>query len=462
MVNISGEAIDTLKASVRGRIISPAETDYDEARKVWNATIDRRPALIVRCAGTADVIAALAFARDNGLLVSIRGGSHNIAGSAVSDDALMIDLSALKSVRIDPQAKRAYVEPGALLSDFDHEAQAFGLATPLGINSTTGVAGLTLGGGFGWISRKFGVTVDNLVAAEIVTADGTWRRVSADSDPDLFWAVRGGGGNFGVVTLFEYRLHEVGPQIYGGLVVYPLEQADQVLPKYREFVAQSPDDLTVWAVLRLAPPLPFLPESVHGKPVVVMASCYVGPVENGERALAPVRSFGTPYGEHLGAMPFAAWQKAFDPLLTPGERNYWKSHNFASLNDETFDILTNAVKSLPSTQCEVFIGAMGGQTNRVPVDATAYANRDSIYTINIHGRWSDAADDEKCKKWARDMFAAMTPHAIGSVYVNFMTGEEGERVKAAYGPNYERLAEVKRRYDPDNVFRSNQNITPAA
>jgi FAD/FMN-containing dehydrogenase len=264
------------------------------------------------------------------------------------------------------------------------------------------------------------------------------------------------------VTLFEYQLHEVGPQIYGGLVVYPLEQADQVLPKYREFVAQSPDDLTVWAVLRLAPPLPFLPEDAHGKPVVVLASCYVGPVENGERALAPVRSFGTPYGEHLGVMPFAAWQKAFDPLLTPGERNYWKSHNFASLNDETFDILTNAVKSLPSGQCEVFIGAMGGQTNRVPVDATAYANRDSIYTINIHGRWSDAADDEKCTKWARDMFAAMTPHALGSVYVNFMTGEEGDRVKAAYGPNYERLAEVKRRYDPDNVFRSNQNIMPAA
>ncbi|MFM0322506.1 FAD-binding oxidoreductase [Caballeronia glebae] len=462
MSNISGEAIDTLKASVRGRIISPSDTDYDEARKVWNATIDRRPALIVRCAGTADVIAALSFAREHGVLVSIRGGSHNIAGSAVSDDALMIDLSAMKSVRIDPQAKRAYVEPGALLSDFDHEAQAFGLATPLGINSTTGVAGLTLGGGFGWISRKFGVTVDNLVAAEIVTADGTWRRVSVESEPDLFWALRGGGGNFGVVTLFEYQLHEVGPQIYGGLVVFPLEQADEVLPKYREFVAQSPDELTVWAVLRLAPPLPFLPEDAHGKPVVVLASCYVGPVENGERALAPVRSFGTPYGEHLGAMPFTAWQKAFDPLLTPGERNYWKSHNFASLNDETFGILTNAVKSLPSTQCEVFIGAMGGQTNRVPADATAYANRDSIYTINIHGRWSEAADDEKCTKWARDMFAAMTPHAIGSVYVNFMTGEEGDRVRAAYGPNYERLAEAKRRYDPDNLFRSNQNITPAA
>ncbi|MDR5783285.1 FAD-binding oxidoreductase [Caballeronia sp. LZ065] len=462
MMKISGEVIDSLKATVRGRVIAPADADYDEARKVWNATIDRRPALIVRCAGVADVKAALAFARGNGMLVSIRGGSHNIAGSAVSDDAVMIDLSALKSVRIDPQARRAYVEPGALLSDLDHEAQAFGLATPLGINSTTGVAGLTLGGGFGWISRKFGVTVDNLVAAEIVTADGEWRRVDEHTDPDLFWALRGGGGNFGVVTLFEFRLHEVGPEIYGGLVVYPLEQADEVLPKYREFVAQSPDELSVWAVMRLAPPLPFLPADVHGKPVIVLASCYVGPVENGERVLAPARSFGTPCGEHLGPMPFAAWQKAFDPLLTPGSRNYWKSHNFAGLTDATFDILTNAVKSLPSTQCEIFVGAMGGETNRVPADATAYANRDSIYTINIHGRWEDAADDAKCTAWARDMFAALTPHALGSVYVNFLTGDEGDRVKAAYGPNYEKLARVKQRYDPENVFRSNQNIVPAA
>lgn len=322
MVNIPVEALDTLKTSVRGKVIAPADSDYDDARKVWNATIDRHPALIVRCAGTADVIAALAFSRQNGLLLSIRGGAHNIAGSAVSDDALMIDLSAMKSVRVDPQAKRAYVEPGALLSDFDHEAQAFGLATPLGINSTTGVAGLTLGGGFGWISRKFGVTVDNLVAADIVTADGQWRRVSAESEPELFWALRGGGGNFGVVTLFEFRLHEVGPQVYGGLVVYPLEQADTVLPQYRELVASGSEDLTVWAVMRLAPPLPFLPPEVHGKPVIALACCYIGPVEDGARALEAVRGFGMPYGEHLGAMPFTAWQKAFDPLLTPGARNY--------------------------------------------------------------------------------------------------------------------------------------------
>jgi len=461
MVNIPVESIDTLKTAVRGKVIAPHDADYDAARTVWNATIDRRPALIVRCAGTADVIAALAFARENAMLLSIRGGAHNIAGSAVSDDALMIDLSAMKSVRIDPQAKRGYVEPGALLSDFDHEAQAFGLATPLGINSTTGVAGLTLGGGFGWISRKYGVTVDNLVAAEIVTADGKWRRVSVESEPELFWALRGGGGNFGVVTLFEFRLHEVGPMVYGGLVVYPLEQADQVLPKYREFVAASPDEMTVWAVMRLAPPLPFLPAEVHGKPVIALACCYIGAVEDGEKALEAARGFGTPYGEHLGPMPFTAWQKAFDPLLTPGARNYWKSHNFSALTDETFDILTKAVQALPSPHCEIFIGAMAGQTNRIPANATAYANRDSAYTINIHGRWTEATDDEKCTQWAREMFAALTPFALGSVYVNFLTGDEGDRVKAAYGPNYERLADVKRRYDPENVFRSNQNIQPS-
>jgi FAD/FMN-containing dehydrogenase len=461
MVSLTSEVIDTLKSKVRGSVLTPADAGYDEARTVWNATIDRRPAMIVRCAGTADVIATVGFARDNGLVLSIRGGAHNIAGSAVCDDGVMLDMSAMKSVRVDPEAKRAYVEPGATLGDFDSEAQAFGLATPLGINSTTGVAGLTLGGGFGWISRKFGVTVDNLVAAEIVTADGKWNRVSAEQNPDLFWAIRGGGGNFGAVTLFEYNLHPVGPQIYGGLVVYPLEQAKDVLPKYRDFVAAMPDDLTVWAVMRLAPPLPFLPPDVHGKPVIVLASCYLGPLESGAQAVEGLRHFGTPAGEHLGAMPFTAWQTGFDPLMTPGARNYWKSHNFSDMSDEVLDLLTKATSNLPSPHCETFIGAMGGQTNRVPVDATAYANRDSLYTVNIHGRWTEAADDAKCIGWARECFNALTPHAIGSVYVNFLTGDEGDRVKAAYGPNYERLASVKSRYDPQNLFCTNQNIKPS-
>ncbi|SAL17102.1 FAD-binding oxidoreductase [Caballeronia humi] len=462
MVSMTSEVIDTLKSKVRGAVLAPSDPGYDEARTVWNATIDKRPAVIVRCAGAADVIATVNFARDNGLVLSVRGGAHNIAGSAVCDDGVMLDLSTMKSVRVDPVAQRAYVGPGATLADLDGETQAFGLATPLGINSTTGVAGLTLGGGFGWLSRKFGVTVDNLVAAEMVTADGKWHRVDAENDADLFWAIRGGGGNFGVVTQFEYKLHPVGPQIYGGLVVYPLEQADDVLPKYRDFVAAMSDDLTVWVVMRLAPPLPFLPAEVHGKPVIVLASCYVGPLENGAQAVEPLRHFGTPYGEHLGEMPFSAWQKGFDPLMTPGVRNYWKSHNFSDMESDVLKALTKHTAELPSPHCEIFIGAMGGQTNRVPVDATAYANRDSLYTVNIHGRWTEAADDEKCITWARDVFNALAPHAIGSVYVNFMTGDEGDRVKSAYGPNYERLAAVKAQYDPANLFSTNQNIKPSA
>jgi len=268
-----------------GRALTPADPDYEDGRRVWNVLHDRRPAVIAQCTSADDVAAAIAFARREDLRIAVRGGGHSLPGFSVCDDGLVIDLSAMKSVRVDPAAKRAYVEPGATLADFDHEAQAFGLATPLGINSTTGVGGLTLGGGFGWISRKFGTSSDNLVAAEIVTADGKLSRVSAEEHPDLFWAIRGGGGNYGVVTLFEFQLHAVGPQIYGGLVIYPLEQGGEVLPKYRDFVASMPDDLTVWAVMRLAPPLPFLPPEVHGKPAIVLASCYVGPVESGAQAV---------------------------------------------------------------------------------------------------------------------------------------------------------------------------------
>lgn len=461
MASVTSEAIEGLKARIRGAVLLPKDPGFDEARRIWNATIDRRPAVIVRCAGTADVIAAVGFARDTGLLLAVRGGGHNIAGSAVCNDGLMIDLSQMKSVRIDPTARRAFVEPGVTLADFDHEAQAFGLATPLGINSTTGVAGLTLGGGFGWISRKYGTTVDNLVSAEIVTADGKWLRTHAKEHADLFWAIRGGGGNFGVVTLFEFQLHTVGPEISGGLVVYPFEQAREVLDHYRDLTANMDDDLTAWVVMRLAPPLPFLPPEVHGKPVIVLATCYIGPSSSASQVLEPLRHCGTPVGEHLGPMPFTAWQKAFDPLLTPGARNYWKSHNFTELKDGMFDVLMRFASTPPSPQTEVFIGQMGGQTNRVAADATAYPNRDSNFVMNIHGRWSEASDDDTCTAWTRQLFDAMTPFALGSVYVNFLGQDEGERVKAAYGPNYERLVRVKTQYDPQNLFRHNQNIKPS-
>ncbi|MGF6770076.1 FAD/FMN-containing dehydrogenase [Paraburkholderia sp. GAS199] len=461
MANVSSSAIDELKSTSRGQLLLPGDAGFDEARSIWNAMIDRYPAMILRCAGVADVRRGIAFARDHGLPLAVRGGGHNIAGSALCDDGLVLDLSQMKSVRVDPAARRAYVEPGATLADFDHEAQAFGLATPLGINSTTGVAGLTLGGGFGWLSRKYGMTVDNLVAADVVTADGELRHASAESNADLFWAIRGGGGNFGVVTRFEFALHPVGPLVYGGLVVLPFAEAKQALVQYRAAVAAMPEDLSVWVVSRLAPPLPFLPPDVHGRPVIVFAMCYSGPLENGPAAVQAVRGFGTPVGEHLGPMPYAMWQQAFDPLLTPGARNYWKSHNIGEISDGLIDALIEAIGALPSPQCEIFFGQIGAQTSRVPVDATAYSSRDAQYAMNVHGRWDDARDDERCIGWARAFFDAAAPFALGSVYVNFMTQEESARVSEAYGPNYARLVEVKTRYDPANLFRHNQNIRPA-
>jgi FAD/FMN-containing dehydrogenase len=461
MSTFSSDAVEALRAAARGQVLLPSDPGYDDARRVWNAMIDRRPAVIVRCTGVADVRLAVNFARDNALLLAIRGGAHNIAGSAVCNDGLMLDLSPMKSVRVDPAAQRAYVEPGCTLRDFDHEAQAFGLATPLGINSTTGVAGLTLGGGFGWLSRRFGMSVDNLLGADVVTADGGFVHCSSDSHPDLYWAIRGGGGNFGVVTMFEFQLHPVGPEIYGGLVVLPMDEARDALVKYREAIDKWPDELTVWCVARLAPPLPFLPAEVHGNPIIAFAICYSGEVSRGPEAIAEVRRFGTPYGEHLGPMPYAAWQQAFDPLLTPGARNYWKSHNLSRLDDGLIDAFVNAIATLPSPQCEIFFGAIGAQTMRVPPDAMAYSNRDAKFVMNVHGRWDDASEDARCVAWARAFFDASAPFALGSVYVNFLTDDEASRIGSAYGQNYERLVAVKNRYDPHNLFRHNQNIKPS-
>jgi len=423
--------------------------------------IDRRPAIVARCAGVADVQQSIRFGRDHGLAIAIRGGGHNIAGNAVCDDGLMIDLSPMRSVRVDPRRRWAYVEPGATLRDLDHETQAFALATPLGINSTTGVAGLTLGGGFGWLSRKHGLTADNLVAADVVTADGRLVRASADDNRDLFWAIRGGGGNFGVVTLFEFALHEVGPEVLAGLIVFPGAQARAVLDRHRGFAELAPDELTVWAVLRKAPPLPFLPAEAHGSDVLVLALCYAGEIAQGQRLIEPIRGFGRPLGEHVGPMPFTAWQQAFDPLLTPGARNYWKSHNFTELQDGLLDILVEYAGRVPTSACEVFVGQMGGHTGRMPADSAAYPHRDARFVLNVHGRWDSPLEDERGIAWARALFEKTTPFATGGVYINFMTADETERVSAAYGSNYERLVQVKDKYDPENVFHLNQNIRPS-
>ena len=461
MTQLQATMVEELKGTVKGKVLVPGDDAYEDARKIWNAMIDKHPALIVRCAATSDVVRAVNFAKDNGLLLAVRGGGHNIAGSAVCDDGIVIDLSQMKAANVDPGTRRVTVEGGATLADFDAATQAHGLATPLGINSTTGVAGLTLGGGFGWLSRKYGMTVDNLESAEVVTAAGEVVRASATEHPDLFWALRGGSGNFGVVTRFEFRLHPVGPDVLSGLIVYPFSEAKRVLQQYREFTAKAPDELSVWTVLRKAPPLPFLPEQVHGKEIIALALLYTGDPAKGEPLIEPLREFGTPVGDHVGVQPYTAWQQAFDPLLAPGARNYWKSHNFSRLDDKLFDAVIEYIKKLPSPQCEIFFGAIGGATTRPAPDSAAYAHRDAQFVMNVHGRWDDPADDERCIGWARDFFKASAPYASSGVYVNFLTADEGDRVRSAYGPNYDRLVQVKRKYDPANLFRTNQNIAPA-
>jgi hypothetical protein len=347
------DTVAALRAKVRGVVALPGEDGYDAARTIWNAMIDRRPGLVVRCLGAADVINAVKLARDEKLLVAVRGGGHNIAGHAVCDGGLLIDLSLMRSVRVDLAFGTARVEPGATLADFDKETQAFGLATPLGINSTTGVAGLTLGGGMGWTTRKFGLTVDNLISADVVTADGKLVRASEKENPDLFWALRGGGGNFGVVTSFEFKLHRLGPEVLSGLIVHPLDKASELLPEFRRIANDAPDELTTWVVMRKAPPLPFLPTEWHGKEVLIFATCYSGDIKEGEKALKGLRALGKPIVDVVSPHPFTAWQAAFDPLLTPGARNYWKSHDFAALPDE-------AIKVDPPRHADIAVAGMRG------------------------------------------------------------------------------------------------------
>lgn len=461
MARLDTGKIDDLKRGFGGTVVLPGDGEYDEARKIWNGMIDKRPAVIARCSGTEDVVGALRFACDNGIPFAVRGAGHHIAGNSLCDDGLVIDLSQMKTVRVDPAAKRAIAEGGATLGDLDAATLAHGLATPVGINSTTGIAGLTLGGGFGWLSRKLGMTIDNLESAEVVTAKGDVVRASAAENPDLFWALRGGSGNFGIVTRFEYRLHPVGPDLLSGLIVYPFAAAKSVLQQYRDFVSTAPADLSVWTVMRKAPPLPFLPEEVHGTEVVVLAILYAGEPGRGEELVGPLRKFASPVGEHVGVQPFTDWQKAFDPLLTPGARNYWKSHNFTKLDDGLIDVVVKYVRTLPSPECEIFFGSLGCATKQPAPDAMAYAHRDVEYVMNVHGRWQTAAEDERCIRWCREYFQASAPFASSGAYVNFLTEDEVDRVRSAYGANYDRLAEVKRKYDPDNIFRVNMNIRPA-
>ena len=447
-------------AGIRGEVLWPGAAAYDEARTVWNGMIDRRPAVIVRCTGTADVIACVNFAREEGLPLAVRGGGHNVAGSAICDDGLVIDLSTMKSIEIDPERRSARAEPGLLWGEFDSATQAFGLATTGGIVTHTGIAGLTLGGGIGWLMRRHGLTCDNLAAADVVTADGRFCRASERENTDLLWGLRGGGGNFGVVTSFEYRLHPVGPQVLAGVLLHPAERAPEVLRFYRDYIASAPEDLTTIVNLRKAPPAPFLPSDLHGRPVVVIAVCYAGRLEDGERVLAPLRRFGEPLIDLIRATPYTSHQGMFDASVPHGLHYYWKADYLGPLDDATIDTLIGHAWQAPSPMSYTIMFHLGGAIRRIDGSATAFEDRNAEHALNINAVWSDSETPEIHLAWARTFWEAVHPLSTG-VYVNFLGAEGQERVQAAYGPNkYHRLMALKRKYDPTNLFRLNQNIPP--
>ena len=453
---------DQLAEGFRGELLLPADPGYDETRRIWNGAIDRRPGCIARCTGVADVMAAVRFARERDLLIAVRSGGHGVGGHAVCDGGLVIDLSPMKGIRVDPAARSARAEAGVLWGELDRETQAFGLATVGGIVTHTGIAGLTLGGGIGWLMRKYGATVDNLLSADLVTADGQFVRASQDENQELFWGIRGGGGNFGIVTSFEYRLHPVGPTVLAGPIFHPLERAAEVLRFYRDFVSDVPDELTTVFNLRVAPPLPFLPEEVHGKPIVMVGACYAGAPEDGVDVVRPLKEFGSPIVDLLEPKPYLALQSMFDPSVPHGWHYYWKSVELPPLTDEAIDTLVEHASSLTSPKSYCIVFQLGGALSRVDQSATAFAQRDGAHNVNINAVWTEEdVDAEAHVRWAREFFDAMQPHARGRVYVNFLGDEGQERVRAAYGAgNYERLVALKRAHDPANLFRLNQNIEP--
>ena len=457
---VTETAIDELKARLRGGLLRPPDQGYDEVRTIWNGMIDKRPGLIARCTGSADVLAAVSFGREHDVLVSIKGGGHNVAGTALCDGGLVIDLSLMKGVHLDPVSCTARAQPGLTLGDLDHETQAFGFSVPAGIVSTTGIAGLTLGGGFGWLNRKYGLTCDNLLSADVVTADGQVVTTSEDDNPDLFWGIRGGGGNFGIVTSFKYQMHPVGPTVLAGVVVHPMAKATQLLKFYRDFVSDIPDDLTVIPALRIAPPAPFLPEDVHGKPIIAFFVCYAGPVEQGERVLRPLRDVGSPLADVVAPKPFNAHQSMLDAAQPPGRNYYWKSDFLTDLTDGAIDTIVTYAEAITSPHTIVPLFQLGGASGRVAEDATAYSHRNAAYALNCNASWVEG-DSEPHVQWARDFSTAVQPFASG-VYVNFLGDEGDERARAAYGPTkYERLVALKNKYDPTNFFRVNQNIKPS-
>jgi FAD/FMN-containing dehydrogenase len=448
-------AVQTLSAHWNGQLLQPGDAGYDAARSIWNGMIDKRPALIARCAGVSDGRRAVAFAREHELSISIKGGGHNVAGHAVSEGGLMLDLSLMRAVRVDPQRRTARAEGGATWGDFDRETQAFGLATTGGAVSTTGVAGLTLGGGIGWLVGKHGMCIDNLLSVDLVTADGELVTASVDEHADLFWAVRGGGGNFGVATSFEFRLYPLG-QVLAGMVAHPIDQARDVLNFYREFTQTTPDELTTYSALFSDP------ES--GTRLAAIALCYSGDLREGERVIQPVRDFGSPVADLLGTMDYTVWQQAFNPVVPAGRRYYWKANLHDQIADPVIDAIVDQASRPPCAPMFVMFEQYHGAFNRVPSSGTAYPHRDAHYHQVIVGSWDDPADDETGITWTRRLYAATEPHSLRRTFLNFNSIEQAElteRVRSGYGDNLDRLSEIKRRYDPTNLFHENNNIPPA-
>ena len=446
--------VEELKASLRGEMLRPGDDGYDAAREIWNVMIDKRPGLIVRCAGVADIISAVNFARTNNLLVAVRGGGHNVAGNAVCDGGIMIDLSPMKSVRVDPVGRTARAEPGLTGGDFDRETQAFGLVTTQGIVSTMGIAGLTLGGGHGWLMRKYGLTCDNLLSVDIVTADGRFLTASATENAELFWGVRGGGGSFGIVTSFENRLYPVGT-LLAGAVIHPMEKAEDALKFYRDYTIEAPDEVFTVAALMNSP---------DGFPALVFVVGYVGPIEEGEHVLRPIREFGSPLADRVRPMAYIELQTMLDASNAPGFRNYFKSNFLKGLSDDAIDTMVSHCRTLPSSMSRMVIEHLGGAAGRVGKDETAFDHRDAHYNLVVIGTWSDPAESDRNIGWARELWEAMQPFSTDGVYVNYLgqEGDEGaDRVRDAYGSEkYERLVALKNEYDPTNLFRLNQNIKP--
>jgi hypothetical protein len=458
---LDGKAIDAFRARLRGQLIQPADPSYDEARAIWNGMIDRRPALIVRCLGVADVVAAVEFARERELPLTVKSGGHNIAGLSLADGAVTLDLSLMRGVRVDSAARVAWAQAGCLLGDVDRETQLHGLAAPLGFVSTTGIAGLTLGGGFGYLTRRCGWTSDNVVSFDVVTADARVVRASETENPDLFWALQGGGGNFGIVTGFTYRLAAVGPEIVGGAIAWPAAEAPRVLELFRTLTEQAPPELTVVVGLRKAPPAPWLAKEIHGQDIVALFVCHSGSVDEGERLVAPIKRLGKPVGDIVQRRPYVTQQSLIDATQPKGRRYYWKSEYLPGHDAELLEAAVSHAAGMRSPHSAVLFFPLHGELNRQPVELSPAGNRDARSIFNVAASWERPEDDEPNIAWARAAWQDLRRFSTGGTYVNFLTEEEGgERIHAAYGRHYERLSEIKARWDPTNMFRQNKNIPP--